>query len=292
MLTVVDDDGYSATKERAITVSASTSPVVSLEFWPEEPLVGDKVAFDAAASQDPDGTIVSYEWSFGDGAAASGEVVTHTYKSPGAYSVTLTLTDNDGLSSTKVIPINIGATTSPVASVEIMPQKPAPGARVAFDASDSTDSDGEISTYEWDFGDGSTGDGELVTHIYNAAGEYQVTLTLTDDTGNVTTYSRTLTVGAPVVEEESDDDEIPIWMWLAIGAGAVLFVIIVFYVGKLLGKMSSPPKKAKEKVPERKPKEKAETVRKADKPKKVEKVEEPEEEEEAEEETGESEEEE
>jgi PKD repeat protein len=51
--------------------------------------------FDATASNDPDGTIISYEWDFGDGYTGSGETSSHTYATDGTYAVTLTVTDND-----------------------------------------------------------------------------------------------------------------------------------------------------------------------------------------------------
>ncbi len=53
--------------------------------------------FEAQASSDPDGQLVSYQWEFGDGSSASGEQVTHTYNAPGEYIVTLKVEDNAGL---------------------------------------------------------------------------------------------------------------------------------------------------------------------------------------------------
>jgi len=71
-------------------------PTASFTFSPKNPLVNEEITFDASASTDPDGSIVSYEWDFGDGAKASGEVVTHAYSSAGNYTVILTVTDNEG----------------------------------------------------------------------------------------------------------------------------------------------------------------------------------------------------
>jgi|GEM_PF-6438472 len=68
------------------------------------------VTFDASSSYDPDGFIVSYSWNFGDGSTASGQTVTHTYSSAGTYTVTLTVTDNEGLTSSTSKQITVSST--------------------------------------------------------------------------------------------------------------------------------------------------------------------------------------
>jgi hypothetical protein len=68
---------------------------------------------------------------------------------------------------------------------------------VTLDGSGSSDPDGSIVTYAWDFGDGTTGSGVTVTHIYPSAGDFTVTLTVTDDDGMTGSDTATITVLTP-----------------------------------------------------------------------------------------------
>lgn len=72
----------------------SGAPSASFTF--ERTKFGTEISFDATDSVDPDGTIVSWEWNFGDGESGSGQQLVHSYPSAGAYSVMLTVTDDDG----------------------------------------------------------------------------------------------------------------------------------------------------------------------------------------------------
>ncbi|WP_349899807.1 LamG-like jellyroll fold domain-containing protein [Parafrigoribacterium soli] len=76
----------------------------------------------------------------------------------------------------------------------------------SFDASASSDPDGTISGYAWDFGDGHTGSGSTTTHSYAAGGTFTVTLTVTDNAGASTTVSHPVTVTAPVVVQPLAQD--------------------------------------------------------------------------------------
>lgn len=68
---------------------------------------GLSINFDASGSSDSDGAIVSWTWDFGDGASASGETTNHTYASNGSYSVSLTVTDNEGATDTEIRTISV-----------------------------------------------------------------------------------------------------------------------------------------------------------------------------------------
>jgi PKD repeat protein len=89
--------GSTATVQVNLTaLPANQSPIAAFTYAPTSPTAGAAVQFDASASADPDGTIISYAWNFGDGGTAVGAVVTHSYAASGSYTAQLTVTDNGG----------------------------------------------------------------------------------------------------------------------------------------------------------------------------------------------------
>jgi PKD repeat protein len=108
------------------------------------------VGVDASGSYDPDGRVVSYEWSFGDGGTVQGVTATHTYAAPGTYNITLKVTDDTGMGGSKTSPVEI-IDSKPTASFSYVSN----GLIVDFDASGSWDDYGIVS-YTWDWGDGTS----------------------------------------------------------------------------------------------------------------------------------------
>jgi len=98
-------------------------PMASFVFSPDEPMVADTVTFDASASNDPDGTIVSYAWDFGDGntTTTADPIITHVYTLSGIYNVTLTVTDNYGLTDTAADVITVSTGLHDIAIVSVTP---------------------------------------------------------------------------------------------------------------------------------------------------------------------------
>jgi PKD repeat protein len=147
--------------------------------------VGAPIAFDGSRSFDPDGTIVSFSWDFGDSSRGAGPTPTHVYAAEGTYTVELTVTDDSGDTSTMTTVANINLTRGnepPIASAG-EPYSGIVGTSITFDGSGSRDPDGTIVSHVWEFGDGSSGSGETAMHTYSAAATYRVTLTVTDDQG-------------------------------------------------------------------------------------------------------------
>lgn len=154
-----------------------------------------EISFSSDRSTD-DGLIVSRQWDFGDGTTSQEISPRHTFTSTGQFTVTLTLTDDQGLSASRSVIIAV--TEAPVAVFTADPPaaESAP-AVINFDGSASYDPDGEIVEFRWDFGDGAREFLPELSHVYASPGTFRARLTVTDDTG-VTAYTEQLIeVGVP-----------------------------------------------------------------------------------------------
>lgn len=161
-------------------------PMALIQASPTEGPAPLTVEFDASRSADPNGEIVKYKWDFGDGTSENGMFATHTYNSAGTFIATLTVRDKCGKRDTDTVKIEATSTNAtPVAEFTYSPIDPGVGQTVSFDASDSYDPDGEIISYNWDFGDGGSGTGIAVEHVYQNAGSFAVTLTVEDNVGAI-----------------------------------------------------------------------------------------------------------
>ncbi len=187
-LTVTDDDGASANVSQSVTVSAANvAPVAAFG----ESCVDLDCTF-TDASTDSDGAVVSWQWDFGDGATSTDQHPTHAYGSAGTYTVTLTVTDDDGAVANVSQSVTVSAAN--VAPVAAFGESCVDLDCTFTDA--STDSDGAVVSWQWDFGDGATSTDQHPTHAYGSAGTYTVTLTVTDDDGAASNVSQSVTVSA------------------------------------------------------------------------------------------------
>jgi PKD repeat protein len=263
---------------------------------PYSGLEGMTLAFSGAASSDPDGGALTYQWDFGDGTNGTGVSPSHTYADNGSYNVTLTVSDPDGASASATAvaaisnvaplvdagpdgtappagtnfdftgsfidsgvndgpwsvsinwgdgsastPLTVTDQTLPISASHIYgvgtytikllvtdkdlgaaydvreitvpaanrqptanpggPYQSTEGSVLAINGAGSSDPDGDVLTYTWDFGDGSTGSGAAPTHTYAASGNYTVTLIVSDGKGGSDTRTATATIAnvAPTV---------------------------------------------------------------------------------------------
>ena len=194
LLRVTDDDGNIDSASQTVSVGENQSPVASFFYTPADPVVNQVIQFNGTESHDPDGTIREYKWEMGDGAVLYGSVITHKYSSRGTYTVYLRVTDNSNNTGSTSKTITVSDNQNPTASFVYSPTSPEIKSPVHFNASESTDPDGTITSWDWDFGDGKHGSGEEVNHTYSDAGTYTVVLVVTDDSGNTDSVSKTLTV--------------------------------------------------------------------------------------------------
>jgi PKD repeat protein len=136
-------------------------PVASFTRSPGNPLVGEQVVFDASPSHDADGVIAEYEWDLGDGATATERVVRHAYAAAGEYTVTLTVTDDDGLTDSTSRSVRVGQTveqTPPrIEEITVTPQDPVTRHDVTFEARISEAPGFEVQTVDWVLRDAATG---------------------------------------------------------------------------------------------------------------------------------------
>jgi PKD repeat protein len=171
------------------------APTASFTFSPLGGHAPLDVTFDASASTDPDGQITNYNWNFGDTFTGTGQTILHRYETQGEYTVTLTVTDDDGKTdSTSHIIIVEPPNQPPVAHFTFSPTNGLYPLTVTFDASASTDVDGQIVQYEWDFDEEEISSGPVVTYIFREKGLYKITLTVYDDDDDSATASGTVEV--------------------------------------------------------------------------------------------------
>lgn len=246
----------------ACTGGGGNLPPIVNANGPYSGIVNSAIAFSSAGSSDSDGNVASYLWSFGDGNSSTQANPSHSYSSVGNYTVSLTVTDNEGAESSTSTAANIsndgggGSCDAPqylagtsYAAGDIVsnvgrkyrcniagwcssssawayepgvgsawqqawsdigectggenqaPQANANGPysasvnqSIAFSSSGSTDPDGSIASYSWNFGDGNSSAQANPSHSYTSVGNYNVTLTVVDDKGASNSATTTASV--------------------------------------------------------------------------------------------------
>ena len=203
-LRVTDNTGNRVALTKELQIEGNTAPTAVIKYSPSSPDIEETVQFYGNESTDEDGNVVGYSWSFGDGWTSTQQNPTHSYSTAGEYLVQLTVTDNSGGVGRSSISLTISDNEPPVASFYISPQSPEVMETIQFSAIESSDSDGSIQSYAWDFGDGSFGQSVKATHAFSAAGTYVVLLTVTDNGGATGSTQKSIVISeqqnnAPVI---------------------------------------------------------------------------------------------
>ena len=178
-LTVNDGSGsrnatYSINK--VYEINAEPVPQFSI---PENVAPGDVFPLNAVESSDPNQDDLAFTWLLDDQVIANSEVSTLSLDNPGDYNIQLRVDDQRGASNSvqnlsRIIHVN--APPKPIITAVPITSS----ANVEFAASQSSDTESDIQSYIWDFGDGNRGTGPQVSHTYQRTGTYTVKLTVDD----------------------------------------------------------------------------------------------------------------
>ncbi|MBA4337169.1 hypothetical protein C0416_05375 [bacterium] len=196
ILTITDKDGLVGTKELEVNVElAPASPNAVMKTDPAKASDSDtsisgtvpfEVNFNASSSSDPDDDIVDYKWDFnGDGVFDSaGETTSYIYNTVGSYNASLTVIDSAGFEDKEVILVK-ALSKGLEARLSADPVSGVVPLTVSFDATGSTYADGDIVSYEWDFGDGSAPRSDVgqVTYKYTKIGNFTTTVKVRTNDG-------------------------------------------------------------------------------------------------------------
>lgn len=219
-----DLKGYMVWYNSCDEETENTPPQCVLTADPTRGLSPLTVNFDASNSFDDDGNISEYIWNIAaDIVSTTTPTLKRTFNQDGNFNITLSVKDNDGELSSNDCAVNVLTTTpdpitppddeedneAPVCKIaSVTPTSGNEPLRVRFDASDSTDSDGTVITYNWNFGDGTTGTGVSPNHTYNGKDvTYTATLTVADNDGVFSSNSCTAQISLGSGDEEDEDTE-------------------------------------------------------------------------------------
>ncbi len=191
-LTCDDGDGGRVSTRVNVTV-ANVAPTVTALLATGTANEGSLMSFASQCADVGVLDVLTYSWSFGDGATGPGQNLTHTFLDDGRYNVALTCMDGDGgivSSSTVVIVSNVAPTASIVGSNRTLEGTP-----LTLNANASDVGILDILAYAWTFGDGATaGDLASVQHAFADNGVYLVSVTVTDGDGGAVTVNFTVVV--------------------------------------------------------------------------------------------------
>ena len=175
----------------AFSLLGPTVPIGNLNATNSSPTaLGQTTTFTATVSA---GNGISYTWDFGDDAQGVGRILTHTYGTVGVYTAIVTASNTiNTLTATTRVTI----TEAPIAGLTASNNSPTLlGNSTRLTA---TITSGNNVTYQWNFGDSASGQGQSVTHTYGAIGFYTALVTATDSVSVLTATTRVTITDAPI----------------------------------------------------------------------------------------------
>ena len=191
-LTVTDSGGNQDTKTITNCVTVANDPGASFVASTTAEHINTNIQFTDQSTSS--GTITAWQWDFGDGTTSTNQNPVHQYTTSGLYTVSLTVTDeygSDTMTRTNYIAIDV----PPMAEFTSDTQSAFLNENITF--TDQSTSYGTISSWQWNFGDGTTSTAQNPVHSYSATGNYTISLTVTDEFGNDTeTKTNYITISA------------------------------------------------------------------------------------------------
>jgi len=196
------EDGQTLTRTFTTQVGIENETVsAALVASPKSGEIPLTVQFDGSSSYDPDGQITRYRWDLdGDGVFdEEGPTATYTYLEEGTFTVSLEVTDNNGQTNVATTEIDAGAVNglrAVITSLDVLEGGTyLVGQPYQFSGEQSRVASGNINQFTWDFGDRQPVKSRNTTHTFEKAGEFNISLTITDQFGNADTAYMTVKVG-------------------------------------------------------------------------------------------------
>jgi len=180
--------GHESTDIMRVSVTSNLPPTADAGRDISNQKRGVPISFHGSGN-DSDGIIVMYQWNFGDGTTALGRNVTHAYTLSGNFTVTLTITDDGGLTASDTLRVHINY--PPTLTINATNTT---GRSISFRAY-ATDPDDPVLSYRWDFGDGEMEVGASPVHNFDSSGTFRVSCTVSDDIRENTTAYMNITIG-------------------------------------------------------------------------------------------------
>ncbi|MEA3476917.1 MAG: PKD domain-containing protein [Bacteroidota bacterium] len=180
-----------------MTLHVIDSPEVYFTYTPDDSIcVGEPIIFNGSASTN----IISWDWNFGDGNTATGQNTTHAYSMGGSFNVSLIVVNDSACSDTTVHQLQIHILPEP--DITVSPDTTiCAEEELTFTGSSTTN----VVNWDWDFGDGNTDNGQVVTYTYNTPGSYLVSLIVLNDHSCLdTAYQQVVIDTLPIVDFTTD----------------------------------------------------------------------------------------